>query len=248
MALANGLGSTKFGTGTTVGTSTPTSRAGYGDYNKAKAMAKDIAIKTNNSVSDIRNRAAEITGRNNEPQTKYVYVNSGSNSGGGGGGYSGGNGEDIVSMIKSLLEEQKKAADEYANSLYQQAYAKAEQESEANRNANNLSYMRADRYLKSLYGTGSTVGGGDPSTKFGGGNISGQGLSNQYRNYSNWQNRGTAIRQDLVNNKNTLEAQRNANLMNNAGTLASGWYNYVLPYYSQDALNRLDYAYRSSLL
>jgi len=233
----------------------------------AAATAKNAFGGGNNNQSKTANVTTKATGDNyvrnptkttassngNVPQTKTTKSYSSGGGGSpattsGGGGYSGGNGGDIISMIKSLLEEQKKAADEYTNSLYKQAYAKAEQESEANRNANNLNYMRADRYLKSLYGTGSPVGGGDPSTKFGGGNISGQGLSNQYRNYSNWQNRGTTIRQDLANNKNTLEAQRNANLMNNAGTLASGWYNYILPYYSQDALNKLDYAYRSSLL
>ena len=218
MALANGLGSTKLGTGTTVGTSTPTSRAGYGDYNKAKAMAKEIAIKTGNSTTDIQNRAKAITGRNQEPQTKYIYVDSG--SGGGGGTYTPSNGgEDIIGKIKSLLEEQKRAADEYYKTMYEQQLSEINQQAEANRNSANLNYMRGDRYLRSMYGN----------------NISGQGLSNRARNNSMWQNNLSSIRQNQANNQATAKSNYNTNLANSASQLAQGWYNYVLPYYSNEA-------------
>ena len=218
MALANGLGSTKLGTGTTVGTSTPTSRAGYGDYNKAKAMAKEIAIKTGNSTTDIQNRAKAITGRNQEPQTKYIYVDSG--SGGGGGTYTPSNGgEDIIGKIKSLLEEQKRAADEYYKTMYEQQLSEINQQAENNRNSANLNYMRGDRYLRSMYGN----------------NISGQGLSNRARNNSMWQNNLSSIRQNQANNQATAKSNYNTNLANSASQLAQGWYNYVLPYYSNEA-------------
>lgn len=217
MALANGLGSTKLGTGTTVGTSTPTSRAGYGDYNKAKAMAKDIAIKTGNSVSDIRDRAKTITGRKEPTNTKTVTETV---SSGGGGTYTPSNGgEDIIGKIKALLEEQKRAADEYYKTMYEQQLSEINQQAEANRNSANLNYMRGDRYLRSMYGN----------------NISGQGLSNRARNNSMWQNNLSSIRQNQANNQATAKSNYNTNLANSASQLAQGWYNYVLPYYSNEA-------------
>lgn len=159
------------------------------------------------------------------PQTKYVYVNN-SSGGGDGGGYHTTN-DDIISKIKKLLNEQKKASDEYANTLYQQALAQNKEAYKSNQWQANKNYMRGDRYLKGLYGDA----------------ISGQGLSNQARNNSNWQNNLTSIRQNWTNNDATAKASYNAQLANNASTLAQGWYNYVLPVYTnrQTQLDNLDY-------
>lgn len=147
-------------------------------------------------------------------------------SSGGDGGYHTTN-DDIISKIKKLLNEQKKASDEYANTLYQQALAQNKEAYKSNQWQANKNYMRGDRYLKGLYGDA----------------ISGQGLSNQARNNSNWQNNLTSIRQNWTNNDATAKASYNAQLANNASTLAQGWYNYVLPVYTnrQTQLDNLDY-------
>lgn len=139
--------------------------------------------------------------------------------GGGGGGYSGGGGEDIIGKIKALLEEQKRAADEYYKTMYEQQLSEINQQAENNRNSANLNYMRGDRYLRSMYGN----------------NISGQGLSNRARNNSMWQNNLSSIRQNQANNQATAKSNYNTNLANSASQLAQGWYNYVLPYYSNEA-------------
>lgn len=210
MALATNT----VGAGRSTGSTTVSSK--YGDYNKAKAMAKEIAIKTGNSVSDIRDRAKTITGRKEPTNTKTVTETVSS----GGGGYTPSNGgEDIIGKIKSLLEEQKRAADEYYKTMYEQQLSEINQQAEANRNSANLNYMRGDRYLRSMYGN----------------NISGQGLSNRARNNSMWQNNLSSIRQNQANNQATAKSNYNTNLANSASQLAQGWYNYVLPYYSNEA-------------
>lgn len=160
-----------------------------------------------------------------EPKQKVVYVNN--NTGGGGESSYHTTNDDIISKIKKLLNEQKKASDEYANTLYQQALAQNKEAYKSNQWQANKNYMRGDRYLKGLYGDA----------------ISGQGLSNQARNNSNWQNNLTSIRQNWTNNDATAKASYNAQLANNASTLAQGWYNYVLPVYTnrQTQLDNLDY-------
>lgn len=160
-----------------------------------------------------------------DPGQKIIYVNQ--DTGGGGGGGGGGTSDDIVNMIKNLLNEQKQKADEYYKTLYEQQLGQIGQQDEANRNQANLNYMRGNRYLNSLYGNG----------------ISGQGLSNRVRNNSNWQNNLASIRQNTANNKASALAQYNSGLANNASTLAQGWYNYVLPVYTnrQQWLDNLAY-------
>ena len=210
MALATNT----VGAGRSTGSTTVSSK--YGDYNKAKAMAKEIAVKTGNSANDIRQRAYNIA----NPSSGKTTTTTATVSNGGGGTYTPSNGgEDIIGKIKSLLEEQKRAADEYYKTMYEQQLSEINQQAENNRNSANLNYMRGDRYLRSMYGN----------------NISGQGLSNRARNNSMWQNNLSSIRQNQANNQATAKSNYNTNLANSASQLAQGWYNYVLPYYSNEA-------------
>ena len=194
----------------------------YGNYNKAKGVAGLIANAT--GLTAQKNATVKsIVDSQKKPTTTVTNTDTGGGSSGGGGGTS----DDIVSMIKNLLNEQKQKADEYYKTLYEQQISQIGQQDEANRNQANLNYMRGNRYLNSLYGNG----------------ISGQGLSNRVRNNSNWQNNLASIRQNTANNKASALAQYNSGLANNASTLAQGWYNYVLPVYTnrQQWLDNLAY-------
>ena len=144
--------------------------------------------------------------------------------------YSGGT-DDIVNQIKSLLNEQKAQADKYYQTLYEQQIAQNKQAWEDNRNQINRNYMRGSRYLQNMYGD----------------SISGQGLSNMARNYQNWQSNLASNRQNYTNNDATALSQLNMNKANTASTLAQGWYNYVLPVYTNRQQTLDDYDYRRYL-
>ena len=154
----------------------------------------------------------------NPPVSSEVYA----------GGSSHSATDDIVSMIKSLLEEQKAQADQYYKTLYDQQIAQNKQAYESDRNQINTNYMRGQRYLNSIYGD----------------NASGQGLSNRARNSQSWQSNLASARQNYTNNDATALSQYNMNKANTASQLAQGWYNYVLPVYTNRQQNEDDYAYR----
>lgn len=196
----------------------------YGDYNKAKGVAGLIANAT--GLTAQKNATVKsIVDSQQKPTTTVTNTGTGGGSSGGGGG--GGSTDSIVDMIKNLLNEQKQKADEYYKTLYEQQLGQIKQADESQRNQANLDFMRSDRYLNSLYGNG----------------ITGQGLSNKVRNRSNYQNKLASIRQATANNNASALAQYNSGLANNASTLAQGWYNYVLPVYTnrQQWLDNLAY-------
>lgn len=146
-------------------------------------------------------------------------------------GYSGGDNsgqDDVLNMIKDLLNQQKVAADNMYKSQYEQALADNRLAMENNRNQINLNYARGDRYLKGLYGDA----------------LSGQGLSNRVRNNAVWQSNLANNRVNYEKSNKTAKAQYDAGIANNASTLAQGWYNYVLPIYTNRQQNEDDYAYR----
>ena len=145
--------------------------------------------------------------------------------------YSGGSSDDILNQIKSLLNEQKAAADAYYKSQYEQQLSQNRQAFENNRNQINTNYMRGNRYLQNQYGNA----------------ISGTGLTNRTRNLQNWQSNLASNRQNYTNNDATALAQYNSGLANNASTLAQGWYNYVLPVMSNRQQTLDDYDYRRYL-
>lgn len=155
-------------------------------------------------------------------ETRYVYVdNTPAPS-----GHSGGDGN--VDYIKQKLKEQEEAAKAYYKTLYEQELLNNKNDWERNRNQLNRNYLRADRYLRNLYGN----------------QVSGAGLSNRARNYSNW-NSGTAdALQSYTNNDANSLAQYNQNLSNVGKTMAQGWYNYVLPIYTNRQIHDDEYAYR----
>lgn len=181
-----------------------------------------------------------VTGRNSvgEIVTNHRKPTAPSGGGGGGGGetvapsYSvsaGSGGDDIIAKIKALLEEQKKQADEYANSLYSQEMEQIKQAGEKDRNNANLNYYRTNKWLNNLYGDV--------------GHIYGQGYSNRGRNASNWMNNIANIRMNQSNNEATAKSRLNANLMNNAQTLANNWSSAILPYYVNQADREAQYRY-----
>ena len=199
---------------------TPTTRAGYGNYNKARDIAKNVMptiIKPAEPKYTVREPSAGI----NPP---VVAETSSAPS------YSGGT-DDIVNQIKSLLKEQQEQANKYYQTLYEQQIAQNKQAWENNQNQINRNYMRGSRYLQNMYGD----------------SISGQGLSNMARNYQNWQSNLASNRQNYTNNDTTALSQLNMNKANTASTLAQGWYNYVLPVYTNRQQTLDDYDYRRYL-
>ena len=199
---------------------TPTTRAGYGNYNKARDIAKNVMptiIKPAEPKYTVREPSAGLN-----PPT--VAETSSAPS------YSGGT-DDIVNQIKSLLKEQQEQANKYYQTLYEQQVAKNNQDWEANRNQINKNFMRGRNYLNQLYGDSST----------------GPGISNQARNYQNWQSNLASARQNRTNNDATALSQLNMNKANTASQLAQGWYNYVLPVYTNRQQTLDDYDYRRYL-
>lgn len=135
--------------------------------------------------------------------------------------------EDTVAKLKELLDAQKRQAEDYYKTLYEQQLASNLTDWENNRNQINRNYMRTNRYLNSMYGDA----------------VSGVGLSNRARNYSNWNNNLAQNDRNRTNNDATALANYDSNLANVASQLAQGYYNYVLPVYTNRQTNadNMDY-------
>ena len=200
-------------------------------------------VKGRNSVGEVVNsrsttgqgaqrveawRSANTPKTNDTPVYRGTSDSSGSGGGGGDYSYSGGGTEDIISKIKELLNQQKEQADAYYKTLYEQQTAQNKQSWENNRNQINRNFARGSRYLQNMYGD----------------SVSGQGLSNRARNYQNWQSNLAENQRNYTNNDATALSQYNMNRANTASQLAQGWYNYVLPVYTNRQQNEDDYAYR----
>lgn len=204
----------------TTQTGKPWTGGTYTNYGKDKIKAQAIATKTgadkNLMSTYLKNQQPQTTPRT----TTTTSTNTNTSS------YHSTN-DDIVSRIKKLLEEQKAAADEYYKTLYEQQLASNKEGYESNRNQVNRNFLRGNRYLNSLYdGT------------------SGPGITNRARNYQNWQSSLATNRQNYTNNDATALANYNQNKANAASQLAQGWYNYVLPVYTNRQQNQDDYDYR----
>lgn len=158
----------------------------------------------------------------------YRY-SAGTDTSSSGGGYHTST-DDVVSKIKALLDEQKRQADDYYRTLFEQATAQNQAGYETNRNLINRNKLRADRYIQGLGGEGS-----------------GAYYTAKANNMSNWQRNLATNRQDLANNNATAQADYNRNLANTASTLAQGWYNYVLPVYTNRQQHLDDYDYKKYL-
>jgi len=200
---------------------------GYSNQQNAQNALRPSQAYYDKTAKMIANYRANLNNNNN---TKTVYVNDG------GGGYSapsysGPSSDDIVSKIKSLLEEQKAQADNYYKTLYEQQTAQNKQAWENNRNQINRNFARGSRYLQNMYGD----------------SVSGQGLSNRARNYQNWQSNLAENQRNYTNNDATALSQYNMNKANTASQLAQGWYNYVLPVYTNRQQTLDDYDYRKYL-
>lgn len=174
--------------------------------------------------------------RGNTPKTTTYYPPKTNNTGGGGGesysapAYSSGS-DDVLNLIKSLLEQQQKAAEEAYKAQYEQQLAQNKLAWESNRNQINKNFMRGNRYLQNMYGDA----------------ISGTGLSNKARNYQNYQSNLASNQQNYTNNDASALAQFNQNKAGTYSTLANGWYNYVLPIYTNRQQTLDDYNYRRYL-
>lgn len=150
---------------------------------------------------------------------------------GGGGESATSKVDDTLNILKSLLEQQKKQADEYQKTLYEQALEKnKEEERLASENANRQ-YALTKRRLAEMYGNA----------------ITGSGLSNNALNTVGWANAIGANQRDMANNNRSALANYNQGLANNASTLAQGWYNYVMPVYTNRQQNADDLDFRKYL-
>lgn len=196
---------------------------GGGSGSKKGATNYNQGFKENRNPNYGKNK---YTPTPTAPTTRTVYVNN-SASEAPAPSYSSGS-DDIVNMIKSLLEQQRAAAESAYKAQYEQQLAQNKQAFEANRNQINRNYMRGNRYLQNQYGDA----------------ISGTGLSNRARNYQNYQSNLASNQQNYTNNDANALSQFNQNKASTYSTLANGWYNYVLPVYTNRQRNIDDYDYR----
>lgn len=185
----------------------------YGDYGKVKAIAQSMP-NVRREIKTPTYEPPRTTYVNNTPSAPAPSYSSGS--------------DDIVNMIKSLLEQQRAAAESAYKAQYEQQLAQNKQAFESNRNQINRNYMRGNRYLQNQYGDA----------------ISGTGLSNRARNYQNYQSNLASNQQNYTNNDANALSQFNQNKASTYSTLANGWYNYVLPVYTNRQRNIDDYDYR----
>jgi len=199
---------------------------------KNAQKAAERAGTTASNVKAIDTRYNYTTTSNNNPSGGG---GGGSSSGGGGSGgdysYSGGSSDDILNQIKSLLQEQQEASKKYYETMYNQRMNEINQESTKNRNLINTNYKRGERYLNNLYGNTD----------------SGTNWTNRARNNQNWISQLAANRENTASLKDSAAASRDLGLANAASTLAQGWYNYVLPVYTNRQNTLDDYAYRRYL-
>ena len=189
-----------------------------------------IQYNANGKVTDTRNFSTASA-----PKTDTGGGGGGGSSYSGGSGgdysYSGGSSDDILNQIKSLLQEQQEASKKYYETMYNQRMNEINQESTKNRNLINTNYKRGERYLNNLYGNTD----------------SGTNWTNRARNNQNWISQLAANRENTASLKDSAAASRDMGLANAASTLAQGWYNYVLPVYTNRQNTLDDYAYRRYL-
>ena len=226
---------------------------GTGSYGNSVSMSKNNGVtKYKNNITGTERYGYNVSngtyypgGSSKQTSLANKYAGNTSRGGGssGGGSSSGGGGgemptytvrdntDEIVNRIQALLNEQKAQADAYYKSLYEQQLSQNKQAWEDNRNQINLNYKRAERFLNNNYGNA----------------VSGAGLSNRTRNYTNWNNNLAENQRNYANNNASALSSYNQGLANNASTLAQGWYNYVLPVYTNRQRNIDDYDYRRYL-
>ena len=147
--------------------------------------------------------------------------------------YSGGT-DDIINQIKALLNESRKPKPintirPCMNSRLHRTNRTGKPTIEIRLTRN---YMRGLTLPYRLYGDSSNLW---------------TGHSNMARNYQNWQSNLASARQNRTNNDATALSQLNMNKANTASTLAQGWYNYVLPVYTNRQQTLDDYDYRRYL-
>ncbi len=191
----------------------------YGDYGKVHDIAKKNEI-----IAPIKKDIQPVA-----PKTEYIYVNSTPEPAPSSGGHSGG--DSTVDYIKQKLKEQEEALKASFKAQYDQELLQNTNDWERNRNQANRNYKRADRFLRGLYGN----------------QVTGKGLSSRASAYSSWNN----ILSDYLQNKTKADATSlstyNQKLANAGNTLAQGWYNYVLPYYTNKAIQQDNHSYRMFL-
>ena len=208
---------------------------------------KPTTTSTKTSIGD-RTVTGNTKTRSTIPDSygKYKIPSNNPKGGGGGGGSSssatydgtgvgaGANAtwDDIIEKIKALLTQQKTSADAYQKSLYEQALETARQSALNNQRQANRNYYAQNRRIGEMYGN----------------DRSGMPMTQRFAAYSNLNNALAANDRDYANAKQTALTNYNSGLANNASTLAQGWYNYVLPVYTnrQQAIDNLNF-YKSTL-
>ena len=234
----------KFADTYTTGKSTTYNASNSGNKNNS-ALAGSYGAGGGTSINNgapsyiQRTASGKVTDTRNFSTTSAPKTNNSSGGGttvvysGGGGDYSpsGGGTDDILNKIKSLLEEQHEASKKYYETMYNQRLNEINTEADKNRNLINTNYKRGERYLNNLYGNSD----------------SGTNWTNRARNNQNWLSQLATNRENASNLRDSAVAQRDLGLSNSANTLAQGWYNYVLPVYTNRQNQLDDYAYRRYL-
>ena len=198
---------------------------------KSKSSAYTNAVASPQTYKKVYSDVGII--KNDQPKNNGggTIVQTGSSSGGsssgGGGGSSSGGGDNIINMIKDLLAEQQAAARNAAKARWEQADALALQDYEGTRDAYNVYKEKGERWIRNKY---------SPTT--------GQGISASIANNANWLKNLATNKQNYTNNKATNLATYNTELSNAANTMAQGYYNYVLPYYTNEAVNDRNGSFR----
>lgn len=176
----------------------------------------------------------------NQDQLKKTYMGTtsrGSSSGSNSGAiYSGGDNpyygavDSLIEQIKALLSQQYEASKKMAEEQRAQSDKESQAEWDNNQRRINVGKMRTNNYLNQLYGNNE------------------QGISNRIRNQQNWIsdiNANNRARQDSLN-RNSI-AYNNA-LANAHNQMTQGLYNYVLPIYTNRAVNQDNLNFQRSLL
>lgn len=217
--------------------------------------ASDWASKNNSSPTVVKPYTVDTKGSNitlptkaEEPQNDPIVpknptggsTGSSSGSSSGGGDYSSSSSsyssslsqaeqerEDYLQMVKDLLAEQRRKAEEAYKARYEEELANNTGLWRSNADQINLNRARAERLSRNLYGEES-----------------GANNTNIARIGANWASSHNENNRNLATNNSTALTNYNTNLSNSYNTLANGYSNFVLPVYTNDINNLRELQYR----
>ena len=135
--------------------------------------------------------------------------------------------DDLITMMRNLLDEQLKKSGEAYKAQLEEQYAKNKSLHRDNADQINLNKLRAERYSNNLYG-----------------NESGAGARNNTAINLGWMKSHNENNRNLATNDATALSNYNSNMANAYNTLASAYGNAILPIWTNDIQNQRELAYR----